>query len=655
MLDDVEVKGQRVRSFLQGDAMLQSVSMDMMMEMPKIMGNADPMRYAQLLPGVQTNAEFDAGLHIQGCDNGHNIIGIDGVPIYNPAHLMGFFSVFNPTHFSQMSISKSSIRAESPNRLGGMLNIRSAAGGTDCHTQTEAFMNDSLHADLAVGPMSSQGTLSLPTGQRSRLTLSARAAYLNLLYSRWMKIEDEEVRYFFSDYNLNYTWCPDPENVLWAEAYYGNDRVKYLDSAMGMDTKLEWSNAMAAIHWRHEHPDGWTWSQKLYVTSYQNRFHLLQTGIDVRLPSDITTLGFSGKMKWGNMTAGIDYAWHTLLPQAPDVSGAVVSSLSEQSRQYAHEMSLFADHSLPVADRLQLNSGLRLNCFRPSDDIAYVSADPSIELLWQTRHGARFGIHASVRHQYLVKTGFSAKGMPTEFWMAANSKQRPQYSGNLSLTFDSYLFRKTWKMSAELYYKRLFHQLEYEGNVFDFLYSTYDLDQTLIEGNGYNYGFNIMLEKRKGSVTGWLSYAYGRAFRRFPDTEHRGRYPATHDRPHEVNLVATYRLNRHWSFGGTFVFASGTPYTRAKQMYLLNSCIITEFGEHNGARLNPYLRLDLSANYDFNTRKNIRSGLNFSIYNVTMYNNDLFYRVKIHKEQFAYKPYRFILPLLPSISYYLKL
>ena len=42
--------------------------MDFMHRLPKIMGNADPVRYSQLLPGVQTNAEYDSGLHIYGCE-----------------------------------------------------------------------------------------------------------------------------------------------------------------------------------------------------------------------------------------------------------------------------------------------------------------------------------------------------------------------------------------------------------------------------------------------------------------------------------------------------------------------------------------------------------------------------------------------------------
>ena len=74
-------------------------------DLPQVLGSADPVRYAQMLPGVQTNGECRSGIHIQGCDNGHNFISIGGVPIYNVNHLLGIFSTFNALHYPSMSLS----------------------------------------------------------------------------------------------------------------------------------------------------------------------------------------------------------------------------------------------------------------------------------------------------------------------------------------------------------------------------------------------------------------------------------------------------------------------------------------------------------------------------------------------------------------------
>ena len=56
----------------------RNAAVSALQEMPKIMGNTDPLHVAELLPGVQTSSEYDAGLHILGCDNAHNEVSLDG-------------------------------------------------------------------------------------------------------------------------------------------------------------------------------------------------------------------------------------------------------------------------------------------------------------------------------------------------------------------------------------------------------------------------------------------------------------------------------------------------------------------------------------------------------------------------------------------------
>ena len=94
-IDTLVVSAKRTTSYLKGNANQEiQWDMNMMHHLPKILGNADPMHYTQLLPGVQTNSEYNSGLYVQGCDNSHNLVAIEGVPIYNASHLLvyGFFT-----------------------------------------------------------------------------------------------------------------------------------------------------------------------------------------------------------------------------------------------------------------------------------------------------------------------------------------------------------------------------------------------------------------------------------------------------------------------------------------------------------------------------------------------------------------------------------
>jgi hypothetical protein len=114
------------------------------------------------------------------------------------------------------------------------------------------------------------------------------------------------------------------------------------------------------------------------------------------------------------------------------------------------------------------------------------------------------------------------------------------------------------------------------------------------------------------------------------------------------------KVGKRWSLGGTFVAASGTPFTAPQAFYVINGRLLSEYGQRNANRLKPYVRLDLSANYYFKKTKDRESGINISVYNVLMHSNDLFYRLKFYENKFGYRPFRFFGKMLPSINYFYK-
>lgn len=646
-LQDVEVKGKRLRSHLKALDDASIVDMSLMDYMPRILGNADPIHYAQLLPGVQTNSEYDAGLHVQGCDNSHNYVSLDGVPVYNATHLLGFFSIFNASHFSEMSFTKSSTSASFPNRLGGSV---------DMLTPTWICGEDSLqangkHGEIAVGPMSSQGTVKLPIGKRSMLMVSARAAYLNLLYSKWLEMDGDHVNYDFADYNATYITQLDDANVIKAEAYWGYDNLKIGQADQGMQTKIKWDNTMAALHWYSRHSK-WQTEQSVYFTRYANRVRINETSIDVGVRSYIYDLGYKGRLKFGRWDCGADVVRHELMPQDITTGGTINANVAPTKKQRTVEASAYMKYLQPLSQRLALETGLRFTYYYNKDRFA--SLDPNIKLRWDASQASQFSLNLGIHHQYLYQTGFSSMGLPTEFWLSSSNEFRPQYAYNASLQGNFWLKDREYRLTTELYFKKLEHQVENSGNIFDILYSSYSLEGALMKGKGYNYGANIMLEKRRGKLTGWVSFSFGRAKRRFDGDRNAGWYSASHERIHELNAVATYKIGKRIELGATYVLASGVPFTRIKYAYMVSNNIVSEYGPYNGDRIKPYMRLDLSMNYDFKNSGDKRSGINLSLYNATMYNNILSYRIKVYKGQVRYATFSFLMPILPSISYYYK-
>ena len=94
---------------------------------------------------------------------------------------------------------------------------------------------------------------------------------------------------------------------------------------------------------------------------------------------------------------------------------------------------------------------------------------------------------------------------------------------DFTANYETELLNGDYSLNVQAYYKKMYHQVEYKGNMLDFIYTSYTLDNVLLKGEGKNYGLNFMLHKRTGRLTGWLGYAWGRALRRFNHLD----YPST--------------------------------------------------------------------------------------------------------------------------------
>ena len=640
-LDTLAVRGHRytspVKQRSDGTIVWDLQKLD---DMPRILGTADPIHFTQMLPGVQTNNEFRSGVNIQGSDHSHTQISIAGVPLYHVSHLLGFFSVFNGGHYPAMTLSKSPMSAAAPNRLGGELTM-----------ELSEQLPDTVSGEFSLGLISSQGTLRAPLGKKLSLNVSLRGSYINMLYSRWMKADEQTVRYSFYDINATMLYKVNPSNTLLFDFYHGNDRVSLDDNRYAADMKDSWGNTMAAVHWLYRGNDGIKGKSTLYVTSYHNDLHIAMQGIALNIPSTITDIGVRSSIAWRMMNFGIETVWHHLKPLQVE---AEKSSMHYEPVPTIHsfEGSVYVNHTLPLATNLTFNSGLRGTLYHLKG-FTRASVDPHLTLMYQS-YNTQVAACYAVRHQYLFQTGVSNMGLPTDFWHSSNTTNPPQYAHELSLNASQFLWGHRYKLSADVFYKKLYHQIEHHGSVLDYYNTGSNIDKHLIHGKGENYGFSVMLNKCSGHLTGWLSYTFTQAKRRFEDIAE-GTYPAYHERPHEVNALATYRLGRHWSLGTVFVYASGTPFTAPAYVGLLNKNIMIGYGPHHGNRLKPYCRLDFSINYRWRGRFFKENGINLSLYNATGRSNELFYYVSINDNgTFVYKPVELLLKTLPSISYFCK-
>lgn len=605
--------------------------------LPQILGNTDPLHFVRLLPGVQTTHEYDAGINIQGCSTAHNEVSVAGVPLYGVTHLMGLFSVFNPAHYPIMKFSTSS----SSNRLGGTLTM-----------ELPDTLNKRVTGEISVGMVSTQASVGVRVGNRSHLRASVRQSYLNYVYAPWLTINESSFGYDFGDYNLTYLYSDGKRNRVWADLYFGMDKAVLKEDGYDFDFYLDWGNYMGAVHWEHK-GDILRQRHTAYSSGYGSECRLLQGDSRIYFPSYIISSGYKGSFEMKHLTSRAELTHYHAVPQVPYAYGFNSAVEPEMEKQNALELTVAADYQRIFWNCLGVKTSLKGLYYLGPELQSFGGLLPDVSLSYEGYRYGRITASYGWSQQNLFLTGLSSTSLPIEFWFLSGKHSEPQYSQWVNLAYDVDMYRNMFQLSCSLYYKELYNQVEFNGDLFDLLYSAYDLDTYLLKGKGFNIGLNLMLHKKAGNLTGWISYSLGRALRRFDNPEYKGWYPANHERIHELNVVCSYNYNK-WDFSTTFIYASGRPFTAPDSYYMSSGQIIAKFGEHNACRMRPYIRLDFSVNYDIVKNEKFENGINLSIVNALARRNDIMYKLRIEDGKFAYKYQSFILRVVPSISYYHK-
>ncbi len=613
------------------------VNVDKIAAIPSFLGNADPIRFVRLLPSVQLNTEAEGGLYMQGGDHSHTLVSQNGVPIYGMSHLLGLFSVFNSPHFKGMKYATS---AGKELRIGGQIDM-----------ELKDTVARKICGEVSLGLLSAQGTLNLPTGSNSAITVSARRTFINLVYGSVLKFGGEPLKYGFTDANITWLWKPTKRDRVWVDVFGCLDNAGFSGGVI-QELDAKWYNALGALHWNHYYTEA-TLKQSLYFTTFGMDPQVRAANIYGRMESYIRDWGYKGNLHWKDWDFGANLSFYHVQPQNPYSEGHFnMTNTSSVPDQRAVEATVYGKYHRILGYWLELEAGLGANWYLSPEKHSYWGLNPEISLKADLMDAGKLDLRYGIRRQNTFQLGISDIGLPWEFWVMAGDIQAPQWSHGASLSYNGNFFDGYLSVSAEAYYRQLYNQLEYTGGLMDIYSGRYSLESNTAKGRGRAFGFNLMLQKQKGKLSGWVSYAFSRSLRTFdimPDTE----YPSIHERLHEVDVVATYDFGRI-DVGATFVAATGTPYTQPIAFYVVDNHMVCEYGPYNGKRLPTYMKMDISANWYFHKGPKGKNGINVSVYNVLGRENALGYGLHVNKDLTAYTfaPTTINVKVMPSVGYF---
>ncbi|MEM9917728.1 MAG: TonB-dependent receptor [Bacteroidota bacterium] len=607
-------------------------------KVPALLGEVDVIRSIQLLPGVTTVGEGASGFNVRGGSIDQNLMLLDEAPVYNSSHLFGFFSVFNPDAVKDVKLYKGGIPSRYGGRLSSILDVRMKEGNS------KRFSGSG-----GVGFIFSRLALEGPIiRDKASFIVAARRSYIDILARPFLNDDLSDTKLNFYDLTLKTNYKINEKNRVYLSAYLGRDNFGF-----GGGAGFNWGNATTTLRWNHLFSDKLFANFTAYYSNYdyelqfgddsENRFDWNARIINYSLKPEFTWfLTPTNLITFGGQ--GIAYVFEP--GNAVGVSEGEISDIS-LSKKYAIEAGVFIENEQTINSRLTLHYGLRLSYFNYTGDgtaYEFEEGTPGIRRLpissedfdqWESiqtytnlepRASVRFqlnrksSIKASYNRmaQYIHLISNTTASTPLDVWTPSSNNIKPQLADQIALGYFRNFKNNTFETSAEIYYKDLQNMVEYIDGA-DLLLNEF-LEGDLLTGDGRAYGLELQIEKKKGRLTGWLSYTLARTERRVDGINENDWYPSRFDQTHNLSTTLFYDLNKRWSLSANFVLNSGTPATFPTNRIEQQGYIIphNSGGERNNVRIPVYHRLDVSATLAGKKRegKSWSGNWVFSIYNL---------------------------------------
>ncbi len=654
------------------------LSAEGLQKLPSIMSEPDPVGSIRLLPGVQSVAEGDGYLYVRGGSADQNLILLDGGVIYNPAHLLGVFSVVNPSIIRSVNLYKSAIPATYGNRLASVVDI-----------QTRAPDFYRTHAEVTTGILLTRVTLETPVvEEKVSVLLAGRRSQIDWLTQPFLrKMPFKGSGYFFGDLNFRLNWNISNRSRLWVTWYNGADQGRLSDQDFGMDAGISWGNRLLGVnHWYRINPKSILISS-LHVSNSFLDLEFAQHPFRVSLQTAMS--GLTAKSEWqyfhsekSQWVIGLSLEEKRFSPYRAGIE--TVESTNEigySEPVYTFQSTAFANYQYKPSSRWQLEAGVRVPLYlHHGPYIQYEAGIPgqkaidstlyslnelvSSHLMLEPRLTASFDISrlttikaAISRHsQTLHMVPISTATLPADIWTPATSRTPPQLGTNISLGVFHAFADGLWEAHAEGFYRDMKNQVEFKEGISTLDLLKYNLDMHMTIGQGTAYGLECMIRKKKGRLSGWLGYTWSVTTRQFDEINGGKRFYPKHDRRHDLNAVITWQASEYIDLTINYLYATGQAVSLPGSFYYFDGNVVNHYGERNNFRMAPYHRLDFSTKIYPKKKRKIQSTWTFSVYNLYNRMNPFFIYFDTNwindNGEFGTRARSLsLLPLIPSFSW----
>ncbi|MFB6097829.1 MAG: carboxypeptidase regulatory-like domain-containing protein [Salinibacter sp.] len=544
---------------------------------------SDLSSYLRGLPSVTTTGDRGGRLYVRGGTPSQNLVLVDGIPLYKPFHIIGFYSAFPGDMVSSTNFYAGGFGAEYMGRISSVLDIQLRSGNTE-HYEGMIGAGPFLASAQFEGPLL-QGSSSILVHARHSViehtgptVLGQKAPYKFYDVTAKIHTQAESSQCSFVGLRTYDRGRIDPNRAAafrWHNTalggqclIFGGSSAQVLDVSFGT---TRFGNAVLSTDGTERSASTWRiytnfdltqpvlwgnplrWSIKARVDKYKYGLEEPFLGVQTQNRFLLTT----------STHLGAEFTWNDRLTVNPSIGAQFPISLGGTS----------------IEPRLHLS-------YRPGGS----------ERMKLTAAGGLY-------RQYIVGlTDERDAGSTFQVLVPTPFRDRPSQAVHALLGWDQRLWQQV-HLSLEGWYKQLRNLPVPQWS------SIVRFNTNLVQADGRAYGADLTLQYNQGPLRLGASYGYSRVRYRAPvwsGDPTTVEFPPPHDLRHKIGLTASlstdwFTASARWQYSSGRPFTSVYGYDTMLEVRGLRDTPFEDVGTPRaffkkayGARLPPYHRLDIS-------------------------------------------------------------
>ncbi|SNR15722.1 TonB-dependent receptor plug domain-containing protein [Tenacibaculum jejuense] len=619
-LDEISVQGYLTSGISKNNDGSISLKTNKLGVLPGLI-EPDVLQAINALPGVVSVDESISNLNIRGGTHDQNLILFDGIRMYQSGHFFGLISAFNPHLKYNITLSKSGSSAKYGESISSIIDMK-----------LPNQITNKFELGLGMNLLNLDILSTIPLKKNIELQIAARRSTTDFLntptFDQYFKrafqnsdlqsisdnnstiIKDENFK--FHDFYGKLIWDIEDKHQLRFVLLNIENDLTYNETLTNPDrdeelmSELNQSNISSGITYIGNWSDRFKFTAQAFFTSY-NLFSINANIVNQQSLTQENEIQDNGYKFDTELIISPNTTWSN----GYHFSQIAISNLEKVDDPFFRRFikQVLITHSIYSqlnysSDNFYIKGGLRINYF---EKFKRFSFEPRLALNYKFHENFKFEFTTDFKSQgtsQIIDLQNDFLGIEKRRWVLANESTpiitSQQYG--IGVFFE----KDNWLISTETYYKKV-------NNISSRSQGFQNQFQLINDIGDYEVkGIDLLIHKKFKNVKTWLSYSYTKNDYIFENLNNAKSFPNNVDIRNVVSLDGTYTY-KNFDFALGFNWHSGRPFTTPNGVSSTGNSI--NYDPPNSSRLNSYLRLDASLNYNFKIGKS-KATAGVSVWNI---------------------------------------